>query len=89
MVAYRMLGSDGSKAMSAQPVSLSTNSTRCQVLPPSRVRYTPRWGCASQRCPVAATKTVSPCLGSMAMRAMRSQLSSPMRCQLSPPSVVL
>ena len=37
-LAYTMRGSSGSTATSAQPASSFTNSTRAQVLPPSRVR---------------------------------------------------
>src|SRR6266513_6521919 len=84
-----MFGSCGSIARSEQPVSLSTYNTRCQVLPPSVVLYTPRCSLLFHRCPVAATYTTSEFFGSTTMRAIRSESSRPINFQVSPASVVL
>src|SRR5690348_14235958 len=45
MPAAIVFGSLGSSERLEQPVLGSTNSTRCQVRPPSVVRYTPRSSC--------------------------------------------
>ena len=45
MPANRMCRLFGSMARSPQPVFSSTNRVRCQVLPPSVLRKTPRSGC--------------------------------------------
>ena len=74
----------------AQPVeAFGAFSTCCQVLPPSRVRYTPRSSESLQSRPVTQAYTVSLARGSMRMSPMRSEPSSPRCCQVSPPSVVL
>src|SRR5947207_11431446 len=59
---------DGSIAMSAAPVSSSTNNTFCQLLPPSPVRNTPRSALGPYGCPIAATYTISGFVGLIRIR---------------------
>ena len=68
------------------PVSASTNRTRCQLSPPSRVRYTPRSSEAAQRLPAAATQSVSGSLGCTMIRPTWRVFSSPRRTHVRPPS---
>src|SRR5262249_4892031 len=83
-------GLPGSILISVQPVErLAPLRTCCHVLPPSVVLYRPRSGESLHNAPGTATKTVSLFLGSMAIRAMRSDFSKPARDHVSPPSVDL
>ena len=58
-----MFGLLGSKTTSEAPVSASLNSTRCQVLPPSCVRYTPRVSEGPKGEPSAAANAMSGLVG--------------------------
>src|SRR5215472_8725377 len=80
----------GSISTSVQPVErFAPFKTSCHVLPPSVVLYKPRSGESLHNGPGTATKTVSLFLGSMVIRAIRSDLSNPERDHVSPPSVDL
>ena len=75
-------------AMSTHPVVSSTYSTFSQVVPPSRVRNTPRSAPGPHSGPIAATNTVAGSAGWMRISAMRSLPFSPRLTHLSPPLTV-
>ncbi len=72
-------GLPGAMTKSAAPVVSFTNSTFCQVLPPSPVRNTPRFA-------FAATNTMSGLVGSTTMREIWPASPRPMSFQLFPAS---
>ena len=73
-----------------QPVErLPPFSTSDQERPPSVVLYKPRSGESLHSLPGTQTYTVLPSRGSIAILATCSEFGRPMRCQVSPPSVVL
>src|SRR5947199_7216440 len=71
----------------APVVPFAPVSTRCQVAPPSVVRYRPRTPPGTNRLPAAAAKIRLGLVGSMASRPMRSLPASPADAQVVPPSV--
>jgi hypothetical protein len=76
-------------ATSTTPVMLSTYSTFAHVSPPSVLRYRPRSTLGPQRCPMAATNTISGFVGSSAMRPISFVARRPMWRHVRPPSVDL
>ena len=74
---------------SVTPVFLSMTSTPCQVVPPSVDLYKPRSPPEDHSGPSAATNTTSLLRGSTKIFPMCSDCSSPMCCQVSPPSLLL
>src|SRR5512140_3537040 len=89
LVAYRVLGSDGSITRSTTPVRELTNSTFCQVFPPSTVLNTPRSSFSVHSAPLAATYTTSGFFGWMTMRPIVYVRVSPICCHVSPASTDL
>src|SRR5262245_22559111 len=89
-VAYTMLGLVGWIATSMAPVlAFGGASTSVHVLPPSVVRYRPRWPALRATCPAAATNTRLGLDGSTAMRPIDSLRVRPTFCQWPPLSVDL
>src|SRR5204862_1814731 len=90
IAANMISGLSGSIFTSVQPVErFAPFRTCCHFLPPSVVLYKPRSGESLHNAPGTATNTVSLFLGSMAIRATRSEFSRPARDHVSPPSVDL
>src|SRR5207247_5583238 len=79
-------GFPGTMMRSETPVVSLTNSTFCQVLPPSAVRNTPRSGFGPQTWPRAATNTTSGFAGSTTMRDIFPTSPSPANLQVLPAS---
>jgi len=71
---------------SATPVVSFTNSTFCQVLPPSALRYTPRSGLGAQAWPIAPTNTTSGSVGSTTTREICPTSPRPMNVHVLPAS---
>src|SRR5262249_9892227 len=89
MAAYRRRGLLGSRDRSAAPASALFHSTCVQGFPPSVERNTPRCALEPNKCPRAATYTMSGLCGWIRMRAMWRVSASPRCVQVLPPSVDL
>src|SRR6185436_12167865 len=89
IAAYRTSGFAGSIRTSLAPVSALTVRTAVHVLPPSVVLYTPRSPPPAQSGPCDAMYTTLESRGSICMLPMCSELASPARAHVAPPSVDL
>src|SRR5438270_8509925 len=87
--AKRILGFDWSNWMSIAPVLSSTYRMRCQFLPPSRERNTPRVWFGPKGWPRAATYTVLASFGCTIMRPIEYVSRSPEYFHVFPASVDL